>query len=188
MNYAALTLPLTRIAVSAGAAIMKIYNDVPLAKLKNDGSPVTAADEAAEKIILNGLQEHAPEIPIVSEEHEASHCMKVPKRFFLVDPLDGTKEFLKHDGMGSFTVNIALIEEGVPVLGVVYAPALDRLFAGMADGGATETVKGVCSSVSIRTIPPRVRLQLQVVHTAMTRPTPGWTNITYATQFLSVLH
>ena len=153
MNYAKLTERLTRIALSAGDSIMKIYSEFPAAKIKSDGSPVTEADEAAEKIILTSLRELAPDIAIVSEEQEDSHCMKVPDRFFLVDPLDGTKEFIKHDGSGSFTVNIALIEKGVPVLGVVYAPALGRLFAGTIGEGATETANGLCHAISIRKIP-----------------------------------
>ena len=153
MNYAELTERLTRIALSAGDAIMKIYSEIPAAKIKSDGSPVTEADEAAEEIILTSLRELAPDIAIVSEEHEDSHCMKVPDRFFLVDPLDGTKEFIKHDGSGSFTVNIALIEKGVPVLGVVYAPALGRLFTGTVGEGARETANGISRAISIRKIP-----------------------------------
>ena len=81
----------------------------------HDGSPVTAADRAAEKIILEALAKKAPQIAVVSEENERSHGLAAPDRFFLVDPLDGTKEFLKKDEAGAFTVNIALIENGRPV-------------------------------------------------------------------------
>lgn len=150
MDHQALTQQLVAIARPAGMAIMDVYNTAPEAEFKADGSPVTAADKAAEKIILAGLADCAPDIPVVSEESEDSHRMNAPERFFLVDPLDGTKEFLRRDGKGSFTVNIALIENGSPVLGVVYAPALDRLFAGSVGDGATETVAGHVKPISVR--------------------------------------
>ncbi|MEX3009781.1 3'(2'),5'-bisphosphate nucleotidase CysQ [Hoeflea sp. TYP-13] len=153
MNYTALTKQLARIALAAGDAVMRVYNEPPEAKIKSDGSPVTKADKAAEEIILAGLRICAPDIPIVSEESEESHRLKAPARFFLVDPLDGTKEFLRHDGKGSFTVNIALIENGSPVLGVVYAPALDRLFAGTVGQGASETRNGERKPASVRKVP-----------------------------------
>lgn len=153
MNHTALTEQLVAIALPAGKAIMDIYSQPPEAELKSDGSPVTEADKAAEKIILAGLQQCAPDIPIVSEESEESHRMRAPERFFLVDPLDGTKEFLRHDGKGSFTVNIALIENGSPVLGVVYAPALDRLFVGTSEHGASETKNGKSTPISVRSSP-----------------------------------
>ena len=148
-----LTQRLAEIALSAGEAIMHVYNDMPEAEFKTDGTPVTAADKAAEAIILAGLKRLAPEITIISEESEDSHHLNAPDRFFLVDPLDGTKEFLRRDGKGSFTVNIALIEAGEPVLGVVYAPALDRLFAGAHGNGATETVNGKTRSIAVRPVP-----------------------------------
>ncbi len=153
MNHTALTEQLVAIALPAGEAIMDVYNKTPEAELKSDGSPVTEADKAAEKIILAGLQQCAPDIPVVSEENEESHRMNAPERFFLVDPLDGTKEFLRHDGNGSFTVNIALIENGSPVLGVVYAPALDRLFVGTRGHGASETKNGESKPISVRKNP-----------------------------------
>ncbi|MGB1962666.1 MAG: 3'(2'),5'-bisphosphate nucleotidase CysQ family protein, partial [Candidatus Puniceispirillaceae bacterium] len=112
----------------AGTAIMRIYADGVVANRKADGSPVTAADQAGEDILLAALASTAPGITIISEENAASHGISPPDRFFLVDPLDGTKEFLRPDGQGAFTVNIALIEQGRPVMGIVYAPALGRLF------------------------------------------------------------
>jgi 3'(2'), 5'-bisphosphate nucleotidase len=119
----------------AGAAILEIYaTDFDVAK-KSDASPVTAADENAEAIILKALAKIAPDIPVISEEAaSAGHIPDVGNRFWLVDPLDGTKEFISKNG--EFTVNIALIENHKPVLGVVLAPALNRLFAGVVGEGA----------------------------------------------------
>lgn len=113
--------------------------------IKADGSPVTKADEAAERIIISGLANHAPNIDVVSEENDDSHRLSVPAIFFLVDPLDGTKEFLKCDGKGAFTVNIALIENKEPTIGIVYAPALGRMFFGSKGNGAFEGKKSICA-------------------------------------------
>lgn len=141
----------------AGAAIMQVYEQGVEATLKGDGSPVTAADQRAEDIILSALKKIAPDIPIISEENSASHSMLAPNRFFLVDPLDGTREFIKHDDKGCFTVNIALIEEGQPVLGVVFAPALERMFAGVVGEGAVESNKdskgGMSPVIQVRDVP-----------------------------------
>ena len=153
MDHKALTEQLAAIARPAGRAIMDVYNKPPDTQFKSDGSPVTEADRAAEAIILAGLADCAPDIPVVSEESEESHGLRAPERFFLVDPLDGTKEFLRRDGKGSFTVNIALVENGTPVLGVVFAPALDRLFSGTVGSGATETVAGNLRPIAVRQEP-----------------------------------
>lgn len=119
---------LTELALSAGAKIMEIYDSGDLGTdTKADQSPVTAADLAANDVIEQGLAAAFPDIPAVTEEAAASHEQTGLARFFLVDPLDGTKEFINR--RGEFTVNIALIEDGVPVAGVVYAPALGRLWA-----------------------------------------------------------
>jgi len=119
----------------AGDAIMEIYATDFEARSKADASPVTEADLAADRIIVAGLAGAFPDIPIVTEERTATHDVAaVGRRFFLVDPLDGTKEFVKRGG--DFTVNIALIEDGVPIRGVVFAPALDRLFWTVDDGTA----------------------------------------------------
>lgn len=116
-------------ALQAGAKIMEIYQTDFDTETKGDGSPVTVADQAAEKIILALLAEHFPTIPVVAEEEAAAgNIPQVGNRFFLVDPLDGTKEFVKRNG--EFTVNIALIEGGVPTNGIVYAPVPNRLFVG----------------------------------------------------------
>ena len=125
------------LALTAGREIMTIYATDFSAKAKEDLTPVTEADEAAEKIILAGLARIDPETPVISEE--AAAAGKIPEasdRFFLVDPLDGTKEFISRNG--EFTVNIAKVVDGVPVAGVVFAPALGRIFWGEAGHGAAQ--------------------------------------------------
>lgn len=123
---------LEEIAIRAGREIMDIYDRGPSAPcLKADGSPVTEADRRAERIILDGLSRLAPGVAVVAEEEVAAgRIPEVNDRFLLVDPLDGTREFLSRNGQ--FTVNIALIEKGRPLAGVVYAPASGLLFAGGA--------------------------------------------------------
>jgi 3'(2'), 5'-bisphosphate nucleotidase len=116
-------------AVEGGRAAFAIYRGEFVVQRKQDDSPVTAADHAAEAIILQALHRAAPAVPVVAEEQVAAG--RIPHfagEFFLVDPLDGTKEFIER--RGDFTVNIALIRAGDPVLGVVYAPAKGILFAG----------------------------------------------------------
>ena len=116
-------------AIEAGRAACDIYRSGFEVRIKEDDSPVTAADHAAEAIILARLAAGAPSVPVVAEEQVAAG--RVPdtgKEFFLVDPLDGTKEFVQR--RGDFTVNIALVRDGTPQLGVVYAPARSQLFAG----------------------------------------------------------
>ncbi|MEP4364684.1 MAG: 3'(2'),5'-bisphosphate nucleotidase CysQ [Roseibium sp.] len=125
---------LNQLALNAGAAILDIYARPFEVTDKVDGSPVTEADTIAEKIILRGLAELFPKIPVIAEESvEAAGVPAVGDTYFLVDPLDGTQEFLKKNG--EFTVNIALIENCIPVFGVVVAPALDEIFwGGKLDG------------------------------------------------------
>lgn len=119
----AILLPLAR---EAGKAIMDVYATDFDARSKADDSPVTEADLAADRVIVAGLEAAFPDIAVVTEERASSHEGERPERFFLIDPLDGTKEFVKRGG--DFTVNIALIDKGVPVRGVVFAPALERMF------------------------------------------------------------
>jgi 3'(2'),5'-bisphosphate nucleotidase len=127
-----IALALAEIALATGPAIMEIYLPDCTSRAKTDGSPVTVADERAEAIILARLKLIAPDIPVVAEEACAAGAQKrIAEHFFLVDPLDGTREFLKHNG--EFTVNIALIRNGAPIAGVVYAPALSRLWVGGDD-------------------------------------------------------
>jgi 3'(2'), 5'-bisphosphate nucleotidase len=118
---------LRRLAVEAGAAIMEVYaaGDFEV-RAKADDSPVTEADLAADRIICAGSGKGFPRHPVVTEERAESHASPPDRRTFLVDPLDGTKEFIQR--RGEFTVNIALIEAGAAVAGVVYAPAIGRLF------------------------------------------------------------
>ena len=120
----------------AGAAIMDIYKTDFEAVRKRDGSPVTEADKRAEAILLPAIKAAAPDMLIISEENEASHKDAPADLFCLVDPLDGTKEFLKQDGKGSFTVNIGIIQQGMPVAGIVLAPALDKLYTAIVGHGA----------------------------------------------------
>jgi 3'(2'), 5'-bisphosphate nucleotidase len=127
---------LTDTAARAGAAIMKHFHGGAEVKLKNDASPVTLADMDSEAIVLKDLKRLAPEIPVVSEESVDSRKTELGNRFFLVDPLDGTKEFIKK--RSDFTVNIALIDHGRPTFGLVYAPARALLAVTIAKGEAIE--------------------------------------------------
>ena len=123
------------IAKDAGDLVMSVYRSDFAARRKDDASPVTEADERSEALILTRLRELSPEIPIVAEEEVAAgRGPTVGRIFWLVDPLDGTKEFINRND--EFTVNIALVEDGEPTLGVVLAPALGRLFTGAAGVGA----------------------------------------------------
>src|SRR5262249_29074245 len=122
--------------------------------LKHNRTPVTAADEAAEAIILPALGELAPDTPSVAEEavaHAGLPTIDPQRRFFLVDPLDGTREFLA--GSGEFTVNIALIEGGRPILGVVHLPALDATYSGGPDGATLAVAGGAPEAISARPKP-----------------------------------
>jgi 3'(2'), 5'-bisphosphate nucleotidase len=117
------------IALAAGPAVMDEYGRSAEARAKRDGSPVTAADERAEAIIRERLRLTATPIPIVAEEATAAgEAIAAASRFILVDPLDGTREFVARNG--EFTINVALVENGAPVAGAVYAPALERLWFG----------------------------------------------------------
>lgn len=137
----------------AGEKIMKIHAEGLRAEYKKDGSPVTEADRLAEAEILEALESATPEVPVISEENAASHQISPPGCFFLVDPLDGTKEFLRSDGQGSFTVNIGLIVMEEPIFGMVYAPAIDRLFYGFKGGGAFEKSSKREETITVRRIP-----------------------------------
>jgi 3'(2'), 5'-bisphosphate nucleotidase len=126
-----------KLAIEAGAAIMKLYGSDANARAKADQSPVCDADLAAESVILKGLAAELPHIAVISEEGTAAGAaLTENSTFILVDPLDGTREFLSRNG--EFTVNIALIIDGVPRAGVVYAPALGRLWIA---GSHAETVQ-----------------------------------------------
>jgi 3'(2'), 5'-bisphosphate nucleotidase len=121
---------LVEVARRAGAVILEVYSADFTATRKVDQSPVTAADLAAEAVILEALRRISPHVPVIAEEDAQKHGLPehAPDRFWLVDPLDGTKEFVARNG--EFTVNIALIERGVPVLGIIHVPVLDQTYRG----------------------------------------------------------
>ena len=154
MDFALLETVMRRLALEAGDAIMAIYESPDFAvRAKSDSSPVTEADEAADRLISAGLAAAFPDMLIVTEEQAASHSARADN-FLIVDPLDGTKEFVQR--RGDFTVNIAYVEAGVPIRGVVYAPAKNRLFYTEADGRSVEEagpfakdVKGTVAPVSV---------------------------------------
>lgn len=131
-----LLLPdLEAIALAAGVEIMAVYGTEFAVARKADNSAVTEADTRAEAVILEGLHRLSPAVPVVAEEQcAAGHYPEIGSQFYLVDPLDGTREFIARNG--EFTVNIALVAQGVPIAGVVYAPALGRLYSGAAGAGA----------------------------------------------------
>jgi 3'(2'), 5'-bisphosphate nucleotidase len=125
-----------RLAIEAGQAIMEVYSSADFeVRSKSDDSPVTEADEKADALISAGLAKAFPEATLITEEQAASHSRR-SETFIIVDPLDGTKEFINR--RGDFTVNIAYVENGTPVLGVVYAPAKQRLFYTDARGVSVE--------------------------------------------------
>ena len=113
--------------IRAGAATMLHFRSATGVDIKRDGSPVTIADQLSEEILLTALAAIAPDIPVVAEEASAAGIVpQTGQQFFLVDPLDGTREFT--NGIGEFTINIGLIEDGVPSFGVIYAPAVSKLY------------------------------------------------------------
>lgn len=130
--------PVKKIARQAGDAILEIYHNPSLfnIEIKADESPLTAADKASNQIICDGLQHMETIYPIISEENKEvdSNIRFGYKRYWLIDPLDGTKEFIKRND--EFTVNIALIENGKVIFGVVYVPVYDDMYWGVQSGGA----------------------------------------------------
>ena len=153
-------LDLTGIGIAAGREIMAVYEAGGDARSKADGSPVTEADTRAEAVILAALAQKWPDIPVVAEEEVASG--RVPDktdRLFLVDPLDGTREFVTRNG--EFTVNIALIENGVPTVGMVYVPALGVLYSGSAEGAFRAEIRnnaqGEPARIGVRPAPAAIR-------------------------------
>lgn len=160
MNRKALLEDLCLTAREAGAEIWAIFEAGFEIIIKSDASPVTVADHAAEAIILKALAHLTPDIPVVAEEEAAAgRVPTVGARFFLVDPLDGTRDFVARGR--DFTVNIGLIEDGVPTLGVIYAPSYGRLWAGDTRSGeafvsdaATGGPEGTRTPLSVRAPPP----------------------------------
>ncbi len=146
--------PLRRLAHDAGEAILGLYHSRDAAEAKSDGSPVTAADRAAHEILVAGLHALTPGIPVVSEEDPEAHgAASEADTFWLVDPLDGTKEFIR--GSGDFTVNIALIQEGETHLGIVSAPATaTTYYASRHDGSAFVDTDGTAQRIGTRRADP----------------------------------
>lgn len=137
MNKIDIAKAVCSIAKDAGDAIMKIYNSADFGvEHKADDSPLTLADKAANDVICDGLKKLGIPFPIISEENKAVpyETRKNYSYYWLVDPLDGTKEFIKRNG--EFTVNIALVRHQNPVMGVVYAPVLDEMYWAIKDEGA----------------------------------------------------
>ena len=155
MNYASLIAALTPAVDAAGSIILDIKTKGPASVTKSDGSPVTIADQKAENILLAALADICPDIPVVSEENTDSHHLSAGQRFFLVDPLDGTREFIKADDNGAFTVNIGLIENGLPVMGMVYAPARNAFYWGYQGGGAFCQETTSITPITVRQVPDR---------------------------------
>ncbi|MFO1110099.1 MAG: 3'(2'),5'-bisphosphate nucleotidase CysQ [Bradyrhizobium sp.] len=145
--------PLTELVIRAGAAILAVNRAAMKVDGKQDGSPVTEADLAADRVIAEGLARIAPEIPSVSEERV--HLAAQPYRgsFFLIDPLDGTKEFVA--GRDEFTVNVALVSQGKPLLGFVGAPALGLIWRGLVGHGAERLTVAGSTVTSVKPIHTR---------------------------------
>lgn len=156
--------PVIALARAAGEVILTIYREDFAVTQKTDDSPVTAADLAAHHLILDELTALTPDIPVVSEEGVIPPASERAgwTRYWLVDPLDGTREFIARNG--EFTVNIALIENGVPVLGVVLAPALDLLYAAAQGQGACCEHAGLRTALKTRAWPARPVLMLSRAH------------------------
>jgi 3'(2'), 5'-bisphosphate nucleotidase len=136
MQLTALNTEVCQLVCQAGEKIMRFYQSEGAVTWKKDASPLTAADAASHDYLMESLQSMIPDAPIISEEsNEANRNIGITQdRFWLVDPLDGTKEFVKRTN--EFTVNVALIENGQPVLGVVRTPALNITYSGLRNSGA----------------------------------------------------
>ncbi len=154
---AALLEPLTDLVIAAGDAILAVDRSCMKVDGKNDGSPVTEADLAADRIIAEGLARLAPAVPSLSEERAREARLPFKASFFLIDPLDGTKEFVA--GRNEFTVNLALVTHGMPLLGIVGAPALGLIWRGIVGRGAERmTLRAnapLVEPIRTRPCPPR---------------------------------
>jgi 3'(2'), 5'-bisphosphate nucleotidase len=171
-TVARLMAPLTELVALAGAAILKVDRTRMRIDGKADGSPVTEADLAADRIIAEGLARLAPDIPALSEERVApgsGGCPKdCPSVFFLIDPLDGTKEFVA--GRNEFTVNLALVADGMPLLGIIGAPALGLIWRGLVGQGAERLV--VTNSGTGHGVGHGIGLGIGLAQPIRTRPFP----------------
>ena len=151
---ARLLAPLTALVARAGQAILAVDRKAMSVAGKSDGSPVTDADLASDRIIADGLAVIAPDVPVVSEER-TSQRLSSSNTFFLVDPLDGTREFIA--GRSEFTVNLAMVAQGTPILGLIGAPALGLIWRGLLGKGAERLSTGKAghtSPIHTRPFPP----------------------------------
>ena len=138
----------------AGEAVLEVYASDFQVETKDDQSPVTAADERAERLITRALETLTPTVPVVAEEASAAgKVVAAAPRFWLVDPLDGTREFVNRNG--EFTVNIALVDQGKPVLGLVLLPVSGRLYGGATGLGSWVEEGGVRRTIRCRRAPPQ---------------------------------
>ena len=153
-DYLRLAAAARRLALEAGRTIMAFYRDGTTVETKDDRSPITEADRAADRLIVAGLRAADPRIPVISEESTDASTLAAPAGgcFWLVDPLDGTREFIARTG--EFTVNIALIEAGRPVLGVLHVPAHDETYVADGQGQAMRFVgNGAPQTIRARAVP-----------------------------------
>jgi len=179
-------------AIEAGRAAFAIYRSDFEVHTKQDESPVTAADHAAEAIILARLAQGAAGIPVVAEEQVAAGNVPASAAtFFLVDPVDGTKEFIQK--RGDFTVNIALVRDGVPQLGVVYAPARSQLFAGDAvaraafrTGQSAEDSKQASRTPIHTRVPPAAGVTVVASRSHRSPETDAWLSKVKVAEVVSV--
>lgn len=144
-----------RLAIEAGEATLEFYDESGAGEFtdKADGSPVTLADHAAHKIVIEGLKTITPSVPVISEESETHPDISASEYFWLVDPLDGTRGFIQ--GNADYTVNIALIQNGIPVLGVIYAPVLGELYSGHGPETAIRWLEETNVEKTLTMRPPR---------------------------------
>ncbi len=138
---------------AAGSAILKVREQGVSARYKADASPVTLADEQANAILVAALAKLYPDLPVISEEESGSHKLSPQALYALVDPLDGTREFLRSDSAGAWTVNIGLIKDRCAIGGIVYAPYLDWLCWGGPATGTWQIKSGQLSKVTVRSCP-----------------------------------
>jgi 3'(2'), 5'-bisphosphate nucleotidase len=179
-------------AIEAGRAAFAIYRGAFEVHTKQDESPVTAADHAAEAVILARLAQGAAGIPVVAEEQVAAgHVPASATTFFLVDPVDGTREFIQK--RGDFTVNIALVRDGTPQLGVVYAPARSQLFAGDAtkheafrSAQSPEDLKQAARTPIRTRTPPAAGLTVMASRSHRSPDTDAWLSKVKVAELVSV--
>lgn len=153
-DLAALASSAYDIALKAGRLVLKKRNESLQIQGKKDGSPFTSADQAAEDLICAALEKLTPDYPVIAEERiSQGHIPDIAGRpFWLVDPLDGTRNYIA--GEAEFTVNVALVVENTPVVGIIHAPALEESFIGVPGLGATGVMKKKAVDISTRTPPP----------------------------------